>query len=578
MRARLGVYCVLFSAASSALGAVPGDLLPAVSFRDTAGSTWELRRPGHRGAVFITEDAECPVSQRYASRVEEMASRYRAKGFAFYRVDLTPMAEPSKRRPRTAKLVVDRDKAIAIALGAESTAEAFVVDSAGTLRYRGAIDDQYGLDYQRPRASSRWLASAIEKVGAGEEPEVRWTKAHGCPLALRIPAPAQASTTYHNRISRIIQSNCQVCHRIGGLGPMPLETYRQVYDRRAVIETMVSAGRMPPWSAHKGIGEFANDRSLSERDRRDLLDWAKNGAPEGDPRDAPLPRRFASGWNIGKPDYVVSLPEPFRVPAHGEIGYKNFYVKTDLPQDRWVAAIEIKPTQPKVVHHALAFLEEPGRRGLSPEELARLRPGDAIRPQPIDGVREFYAATVPGSLGIVFPVGTGKKLPRGAWIRIEIHYQPNGAEATDRTQIGFRFAPGPVREVESLSAFNTDIVIPPQAPRYEARAEYAFERSGTLISLFPHMHFRGSAFRYDLRYEDGKIEPLLWVPKFDFSWQSYYRLKEPKSVPKGSKLLVTAWFDNSKNNPWNPDSSQTVRWGTRTIDEMLIGYFDFVRD
>src|SRR5262249_43267092 len=149
--------------------------------------------------------------------------------------------------------------------------------------------------------------------------------------------------------------------------------------------------------------------------------------------------------------------------------------------------------------------------------------------------------------------GTGKKLPKGAWIRIEIHYQPNGSEAIDRTQIGFRFASGAVREVESLSAFNTDIVIPPQAPRYEARAEYVFQDSGALVSLFPHMHFRGSGFRYELHYPDGKVEPLLFVPKFDFSWQSYYQLRTPKAVPKGAKLRAIAWFDNSANNPWNPD-------------------------
>jgi hypothetical protein len=176
----------------------------------------------------------------------------------------------------------------------------------------------------------------------------------------------------------------------------------------------------------------------------------------------------------------------------------------------------------------------------------------------------------------VYPEGTGKLLPKGAWLKFQIHYQPNGSPAVDRTTLGFRFSEAQLDEVQSLAASNLRFVIPPQDPRYEVKATYTFRQAGELLTLFPHMHLRGSAFRYDLEYPDGRIVPLLDVPKFDFNWQSYYELKTPVSVPAGARLLATGWFDNSSNNRFNPDPTATVRFGEQTFQEMMIGYFDFV--
>lgn len=394
---------------------------------------------------------------------------------------------------------------------------------------------------------------------------------------LALPAlGAPDSLTYHGRISRIVQDNCQACHRVGGLGPMPLETYRQVADRRAVIELMVGTGRMPPWFANKHVGQWANDRGLPDKDKADLLAWIKAGALEGDPKDAPPPRKFESGWGIGKPDLVLSIPEPFRIPAEGKVDYKVVYVKTDLPGDRWVTAVQIRPSQPNVVHHVLTFLEEPGRKPITEEELRNLKPGEKVRPLPSDSVSGFFAATGPRSLGMVFPEGTAKKLPKGSWIKFELHYQPNGKAVVDRTQIGLKLSSKPLREVESRSAFNAGLEIPAGAPRHEVKASYKFAQAGELLSFFPHMHIRGAGFRYDLQYPDGRKVALLDIPKYDFNWQSYYELKAPLAVPAGATLLATAWYDNSKGNPWNPDPSKVVRWGLQTDEEMMIGYFDFV--
>ena len=590
------LLCLLASAASApvagkasstaakryAQGYEPGDRVPRLVATDLERGRIELDTiAGTNGVALVTLDIECPVSQRYRYRLGELARRYANRGYTFAVLDLTPhsLREAKGEAMRLPGFRVLRDDggAVAAALRIESTAEAFVIDRAGTLRYRGAIDDQYGISHQRASASEHWLANALDRVAAGEEPRITKTKADGCPTSTKSSGPpVRTEVTFHNRVSRILQRSCQTCHRTGGLGPMPLETYGQVHARRQVIKLMVSSGRMPPWSARKGLGDWSNDRSLPERDKADLLAWIKAGAPEGDPKEAPLPRRFEAGWNIGKPDAIVQIPQPFRVPAQGPIAYQYMYLKTDFGEDKWITAMEIRPTQPRVVHHVITFLEEPGRKPLTPEQWAGLMPGDPIPPQPGDGALGFFGATVPGSLGTRYPEGTGKKLPKGAWIRFEIHYQPNGTEVLDRTEIGFRFSDKPLREVESLSAMNNAFTIPPNAPRHQVKAQYEFKEAGQLTALFPHMHLRGSAFRFDLRHPDGRVVPLLDVPQFDFNWQSQYEFARPFDVPRGSLLIATGWYDNSRATPWNPDPSKTVRWGTETYEEMMIGYFDFV--
>jgi hypothetical protein len=298
----------------------------------------------------------------------------------------------------------------------------------------------------------------------------------------------------------------------------------------------------------------------------------KAGAPEGIAKDAPLPRKWASGWNIGKPDAIVQIPDTFRVPAQGVVAYKYSYAKTAFDEDKWITAMEIKPTANKAVHHVLVFIEEPG---LKPANDRTRKPGE---PVPQGGISGFFAATAPGSTGIVFPEGTGKRLPKGAWLKFQIHYQPNGVEQVDQTRIAFKFSDKPLEEVLSKSAFNQRFTIPPGDSHYEVKATHTFTQSGVLTTLFPHMHLRGSAFKYELQYPDGKTVPLLDVPRYDFNWQSYYLFKTPVAVPVGAKMLATAWYDNSEKNPFNPDATKSVRFGEQTYEEMMIGYFDFIAD
>lgn len=564
-------------AAGVAFGFEPGERVADVTYEAIDGRAGRLSDFRDAAALVVAvRDVGCPVAGRYGPGLGRLEAEYAARGVAFLYLNVN--AEDSTDDIRAAierfgfdgPYIADADAPLARALRPRSTTEAFVIDRAGTLRYRGAIDDQYGIDFTKPAPRETWLRDALDAVLAGDEVEVPKTHPEGCLLAR--PADDDVAfvrpLTYHNRISRIVQRNCLLCHREGGVAPFSLASYERVYNYRAMIRFMTETRRMPPWFAHEG--EWANDRSLSDRDLRDLLAWIDAGAPEGDPEDAPLPRRFADGWQIGEPDAVVRLPEPFTIPADGVVDYQYMYVKTDFGEDKWVRGVEIRPTARQVTHHVLVFVEPPGAKSAREAD-----PGEPVWQGGIDG---YFAATAPGFPGVVYPEGMAKRLPAGAWLKFQLHYTPNGVEAVDRTEIGFIFDDGPPEhEVETASAFNTRFVIPPGAKDYRVDAEYTFREPGRLLTLFPHTHVRGKAFRYTLELPDGTEEVLLDLPRYDFNWQLSYHFAKPREVPAGATLHATAWYDNSADNPANPDPTVEVRFGEQTFDEMMIGYFDWVR-
>lgn len=372
---------------------------------------------------------------------------------------------------------------------------------------------------------------------------------------------AESGPTYYADVAPIVQENCVTCHRDGGVGPFKLETYAQVHRRRGMIQHVIEDRIMPPWHASPEVGHFKNDRSLAPEEAATLLAWIDAGAAEGDPADAPPPRTFAGGWELGEPDAVVALPEPFPVPAEGVVEYQYTYVPTDFGEDKWIERMEVRPTDLSVVHHVLVFIEEPG---------AEVQRG---------GIDGYFAIWVPGVQGNIYPEGSAKLLPAGSTLKFQVHYTPNGEPAIDRSAVGFHFADGPPEQVvKTESAYTTRFRIPPGDPDYSTTAEYTFQESGTLLNLLPHMHLRGKAFRYDLVYPDGREVALLDVPRYDFNWQLSYEFAEPYRVEPGTVVRATAWYDNSPDNEFNPDPTATVGFGEQTADEMMIGYFEWIPD
>jgi hypothetical protein len=322
---------------------------------------------------------------------------------------------------------------------------------------------------------------------------------------------------------------------------------------------------MPPWHPDPKYGSFANDRSLSAEDRKALLGWVEQGCPKGDLKDLPPARDFPDGWRVGKPDVVFSMPKPFTVPAKGgRNGVKYQYIKVDpgFKEDVWVQAAEVRPGNRAVVHHIIVYV-------LPPEGRAR---------DHVDGIGNGYlSAFAPGDLPSVFPAGTAKKIPKGALLVFQMHYTPNGVEQDDRSSIGLIFAKEPPKwEVRTRAVAQQLLLIPPGNSNYEATSTTKFTKDAELVSFFPHMHLRGKDFRYTVVYPDGKKEVLLSVPKYDFDWQSNYTLKERLKLPAGTRLDCVAHFDNSSDNPNNPDPEKWVAWGEQTWEEMMIGFVDYV--
>jgi hypothetical protein len=318
---------------------------------------------------------------------------------------------------------------------------------------------------------------------------------------------------------------------------------------------------MPPWHADPRHGTFANDRRLTQDERDTLLAWIDTGAKKGDENDRPPPRNFVMGWKIGEPDKIFTMAQEFKVPATGVLDYQRFVVDPGFREDIWVQAAECRPGNRKVVHHILVYILAPGRRD----------------PYDPDGTAATLVGWAPGDMPAMYSPGTARRIPAGSKLLFEVHYTPNGTEQTDRSTVGIVLAKGPpANRVETNILANMIFRIPPGAANHKGQMTFAFPSDAVLLSFMPHMHLRGVSARYVITYPDGATETLLSVPDYDFGWQSVYRFKKPLLVPKGSKLTWIGHWDNSADNPRNPDAAKAVFWGLQTWDEMQNGWMEVV--
>ncbi len=399
-------------------------------------------------------------------------------------------------------------------------------------------------------------------------------------LASAAASMAAAAPAYHKDVAPILASRCQSCHRAGEIGPMPLGSYREARPWAKSIKEAVLSKKMPPWFANPAHGRFSNDRTLSAADARTLADWADAGAPEGNPKDAPPPRRFVSGWNLPRdPDLVLEMPKAFTVPASGRIEYTYIVMPLNLTEDKWVQMAEARPGSGKVVHHITVYVrdpESPWLRGEAEPGVPFTAPKQYPNGRPrtdLGGMgNEILFFYVPGYDPTVFPSGQAKKIRAGSDIVIEMHYTPNGGEIADRSRVGLVFAREPVKErVIIASTANRGFAIPPGAAEHRVDAALPFRNYGKIVSLYPHMHLRGKAFEFRLVDTDGRSETLLKVDRYNFNWQLEYKLEKPIPIQPGMRLECVGWFDNSPNNPMNPDPKAEVRWGEMSWEEMLAG-------
>ncbi len=610
MREVLPVLAVVVSTLVMALGARAdeetriGRQIADFTLRDYYGKEVRLADFDDSKLVVVAFlGTECPLVKLYTPRLGSLQQQFGARGVAFLGINSNRQDPPTKIAGYARKygerfpILKDPDNKIADAFGAARTPEVFVLDEERAVRYCGRIDDQYSVGLSRPKVTRNDLAIALDELLAGKPVGDPVTQAPGCFIGRITKIEPHGDITFSNQIARILNRRCVECHRDGELAPFPLTTFDEVVGWAETIREVVNDGRMPPWFADPNFGHFANDSSMSAEEKSAINRWVDNGSPEGNPADLPEPPTFITGWRMDRPDEVYYMDEPFTVPAEGTVPYQHFLIDPEFEEDVWITGAEARPGNASVVHHIVLFAVPGQMREMAEELIARERQGEKVfdiqqgeRREEGDrrgggggalsmgGFGQMVAIYSPGIPPWQYPDGTAMRIRKGSLFFAQMHYTPDGTEQTDRSYVGLRFAdPANVRkQIRYGLAVNAALQIPPHENDYEATARVTFRRDTLLLNLFPHMHYRGKSFRFEAHYPDGSREVLLDVPRYDFNWQLRYDLAEPKFLPKGTKLLCTAHFDNSEDNLSNPDPTRTVRFGLQSWEEMLVGYYTHV--
>ncbi len=538
---------------------IPDFVLPDADGRETALSDFS----DGRAVVVVFMGTSCPIGNAYVPVLNDLQKRYRDQGVQVLGINSNLADDAEDIAVHIEKFEVgfpvlnDEHQIVADLFAASRTPEVFLVTRRGLVVYRGRIDDRFGYTYKRAEPRRRDLEEALQELLAGKPITRPDVEAKGCLITRRDRLENRTEITFAKHVAPILYRRCTECHRPGTAAPFALLTYEDADNWSDMILETVMDRRMPPWDVDPRHGDFSNDLRMSQKEIDILLAWIENGKPQGDPADMPEPPTFESDWMMGTPDVVFEMPEEFTVQATGTVDYQYFVTKTDFGKDVWVQASEARPGNWAVVHHIIGFV--------------RTHPEQPIGELPI------VAGYAPGEEPTHYPEGVGFRLPAGAEIVWQVHYTPTGRVEKDRSQIGLILCrEQPERDVITTGVMNHDFVIPPGAPNHRVFVSRTFDRDTELLSLMPHMHLRGSKFRYTAVYPDGSREILLNVPRYDFNWQHRYLFRTPRFMPKGTILECLAFFDNSEENPANPDPSEAVTWGDQTWEEMMIGWYEAI--
>jgi AhpC/TSA family len=533
----------------------------------------------YRAVVLVFTAVGCTNSQASLSTIKTLRDQFEPQGVRFLLLNAsrdevrTNIAAQATALAIDLPILKDEGQLVARELGVRATTEAFCFNTTNwMLFYRGALDDRADFSAPRLPTTQNYVSNALASFLAGRVITPSRTVPPGCV----IPLPVQTNFTYATDIAPLLQAKCLRCHSEGNIGTWAMTNHSIVSNFSLAIKNEVLARRMPPWHADAQYGSFTNDNSLTPDQAALLVQWINDGAPRGPGADplalAPQSTNvFPYTWPaaLGTPDVVLRIPTQ-RLPAFGIVNYVYVNVTNTLPQDVWLRAAVVRPSNRRVVHHCLVYF------------------GNNSAFNGLDG---YFAAYVPGMEPVAFPAGTGKLLPAGTTLKFQLHYTTTGQAETDVTELGLYLAPAPpAAELQTKSAYDllsftgipffgiSPFSIPPSAadyPAVTASLTPSTTKSVLLHEINPHMHYRGSRFKCEAVYPDNSREVLLSVPKYDFHWQTLYRFTQPKVLPAGTRLECSGAFDNSAQNRDNPDPSATVTFGDQTYNEMFIGYVNF---
>jgi thiol-disulfide isomerase/thioredoxin len=551
-------------ASGPAVGAQVADFV----FKDIRFAQHTLKDLGEKKAyvlVFITLD--CPVAKRYLPRVVELEKAYRNRDVQFLAMNVGPsdplveVAYQGLQVDAAFPFCKDFDGDVAKAVGASRTPQVVVLDGERKLRYRGRIDSQFRTTGENPAAGREDLKEAIEDVLAGRPVSVAETPVEGCPISFaKIPAP-EKPVTFAEHIAPLLQKHCQECHRPNAEGPFSLLSYEDAVDHAETIAEVVKEQRMPPEYASRLHGDFVNLRGMAPEERTLVAQWIAGGQQQGDLAKMPPAKKWPDNrWLIGEPDLVITMKDRVQIPATGVIPYKYVMLPHLFKEDTWITGCQIVPENKAALHHCNMVYIDPISRKYSEHN--------------------FITGQVPGGIPMVLDEGVGFKIPKGSVLVLQIHYVTTGEETTDQSSVGLTFAKGKIRkQLKHFRGHNGTFAIPPGDPAHLVEAKRTFEKDSTLIGMFSHMHLRGKDMIFDAKYPDGTQETLLAIPNYSFNWQmSYVWRHGAKKFPKGTEIDVTAHFDNSAFNPYNPDPTATVKEGDQTFEEMMYGFVFYIED
>ncbi len=381
---------------------------------------------------------------------------------------------------------------------------------------------------------------------------------------------ASESPTWSKDVASIVWKNCASCHRPGEVGPFSLLSYEDASKRADFIADITASRRMPPWHAEPGFGDFLDERRLSDAELATLKAWAVAGAPEGDPKHLPPTPTFTEGWQLGEPDLVLEMEDDFDVPADGRDVFRCFVIPIGNDKDMTVASAEFRPGNPRVVHHSIFFLDNSGaaRKQDAKDEKQGYESFGGIKIIPSGGLGGW----APGGNPRALPDHYGQLLRKNSDLVLQIHYHPSGKPEKDRSRLGITFTKKPTTHyVASMLIMNFNINIPAGEKNYQRTAEFTVPTDIEAVGIVPHMHYIGRKMKTTAYFPDGTQQPLIWVKDWDFNWQTFYQYKEPIKLPKDTKIFVEAEYDNSADNPKNPnDPPKAVTFGEQTTDEMCL--------
>jgi Redoxin/Copper type II ascorbate-dependent monooxygenase, C-terminal domain len=580
--ALLGLTCL---ALLTLLTGARGDSPSQIAVREVRGIDGRVIPlvPSKGGATaLVFYSTECPISNEYSPILAGISESLASPGFAMVGICVDPdlsradVARHAKEFGLKFPVALDRDGSIAAKLGIKVTPESIVVDAEGKVRYQGRIDDTYASrGKRRANPSTSDLKDAIAAVLAGREIADDHVEAIGCPIP--VPPNVALKPTFAKDVAPILQKNCQQCHRPGQVGPFSLVTYDQARKRADDVAEQVSERKMPPWKPDPTVGPgFKHSKALSAEDIATIAAWAEAGAPEGNPADMPPPPVYPEGWALGTPDLVLEASDDFAIPAEGGDIYRCFVIPTNLPEDKYISAIEYQPGNRKVVHHVLAYVDTTGVGRKRDEADPGL--GYSCFSGPGIEIHGDLGGWAPGNEPSFLPEGVGRSLPKKADVVMQLHYHPSGKPETDRTRIGIFFAKKPVKQILHWSAsLNMAMKIPAGAKNHLVEAGHkGTEKFGwvvpmdvTALSVTPHMHKLGHDMTMTVTYPDGQSQDLIRINDWDFNWQNNYFFEKPIDLPKGTILKISAHYDNT--------TDKEVKWGEATSDEMCIGFISVVQ-